>query len=273
MKTRKSPNILAALTVHLGTCAVVTVLGLPGIAGAEDSNESLADLVPEHAWLENYDPTLIASRVVSEASYESYDTGADNYKIENTLRWGIPLREGLALGLQMLIPVKWNESPTSDVFGMGDLEFRAGIVGRISPCLRYGIAVNAVTDTATDTALGDHAFILRPIAAVRWDATDRVTLGLNVEYNVTPLDEGVHDVSALELKFPVVFKITDKWSAAISYNPKWNYLDASDRQRLEIGATRVWGSGNQYALSFGTEVPLTSESFEFKLAAGFSWYF
>ena len=120
-------------------------------------------------------------------------------------------------------------------------------------------------ETATDPLLGDNAFILRPITALRWDFNASVTLGINVEYNFTPMDDEANDVSALEVKFPVAFKINDDWSGFVSYNPRWNLLDESDRHRLELGTTCVWGSDNQYAWSLGTEVPLTSESFEFKL--------
>jgi hypothetical protein len=249
------------------------LLVLPSTALAAPPDGRLSDHSPGSAWLENYDPTLVSSRLVTELSYESHDTDADYWKIENTLRWGIPLRDGLALGLQMVLPVKWTETATDDAFGLGDLELRSGVVGRLAPNLRYGLGVNAVIDTATDALLSDNAFILRPIAAIRWDASDRVTVGLNVEYNFTPLDEGANDVSALELKFPLAFKINDDWSAYLSYNPRWDLLAETDRQRLELGGTRLWGADNQYALSFGTEVPLDSESFEFKLLGSLHWYF
>jgi hypothetical protein len=255
-------------------CAVGLIpLALPGIARAAEVNGQLFDHQPQRAWLENYDPTLVSSRMVSEFSYESHDNDSDYYKLETTLRWGIPLRDGLALGLQVMVPLKWTETATADTFGTGDLELRAGIVGRLSPTLRYGIGLNAAFDTASDSALGDHAFVLRPITAIRWDVNDRINLGLNIEYNFTPVDEGAHDVSALELKFPLAFKLNDDWSAYLSYNPRWNLLAGTDRNRLELGATRIWGADNQYALSCGTEVPLSSESFDFKLVTGFHWYF
>lgn len=257
-----------------GACAVGLIpLGMPGIARAAEVNGQLFDHQPQRAWLENYDPTLVSSRVVSEFSYESQDNDANFYKIETTLRWGIPLRDGLALGLQMMVPVKWNESPASQESGLGDLELRTGVVGRISPTMRYGIGLNAAFNTASDSALGDNAFVLRPITAIRWDITDSINLGLNLEYNFTPFDEGTHDVSALELKLPLAFKISEDWSAALTYKPKWNVLSDTDQHRLELGATRQWGSHNQYALSFGTEVPLTSETLKFKLITGFAWCF
>jgi hypothetical protein len=228
---------------------------------------------PGRAWLERYDPTLISSRYFGEFVFESYDDDSEVFKMENTTRWGIPLQDGHALGFQFMLPIKWRETANDDAFGLGDLELRSGLVGRLAPTLRYGLGVNAQIESATDSLLSDNAFILRPIAALRWDYNATFTLGINVEYSVTPLDEGNSDVSALEVKFPVAFKINEDWSGFLSYNPRWDLLAESDRQRLELGVTYLWGADNQYAWSVGTEVPLSSESFEFKLATGFAWYF
>lgn len=80
-------------------------------------------------------------------------------------------------------------------------------------------------------------------------------------------------MSALQLKFPLVFKITDAWSGSITYKPKWNLLAETDRHRLELAATHQWGANNQYALSCGAEVPLTPEGFNFRVFAGFAGCF
>lgn len=249
----------------------ICLVAVSGLAFAASPDGRLFE--PGRAWLERYDPTLISSRYFSEFIYESYDNDSDLYKIENTLRWGIPWRDVHAFGIQAMLPVKWRDTATDDASGLGDLELRAGVVGRLAPTLRYGLAVNAVLETATDSLLSDNAFVLRPIAALRWDYNAAVTLGINVEYNFTPMDDEANDVSALEVKFPVAFKINEDWSAFLSYNPRWDLLAESDRHRLELGTTRVWGAENEYAWSIGTEVPLNSESFEFKLATGLSWYF
>lgn len=247
------------------------LLGMAGAASAAAPDGRLFD--PGRAWLERYDPTLISSRYFSEFVFESFDGDGDLYKNEHTLRWGIPWRDDHAFGIQAMLPLKWREVAGDDEFGLGDLELRSGISGRIAPTLRYGLAVNAVLDSATNPLLGDSAFVLRPITALRWDWNANITLGINVEYNFTPLDEDTDDVSALEVKFPVAFKINECWSGFLSYNPRWNLLDESDRHRLELGSTYVWGADNQYAWSFGTEIPLASENFEFKLATGIAWYF
>jgi hypothetical protein len=251
--------------------AACFLLGMAGYATAAAPDGRLFE--PSRAWLERYDPTLISSRYFTEFIFESYDGDGDLYKNENTLRWGIPWRDDHAFGFQAMLPIKWREVAGDEAFGLGDLELRTGVVGRIAPTLRYGLAVNAVLETATDSLLSDNAFVLRPITALRWDFNAAVTLGINVEYNFTPMDDESNDVSALEVKFPVAFKINEDWSGYLSYNPRWDLLDESDRHRLELGTTYVWGSENQYAWSVGTEIPLTSENFEFKLATGFSWYF
>lgn len=242
-----------------------------GLASAAAPDGRL--FAPNRAWLERYDPTLISSRYFGEFIFESYDDDSEVFKMENTTRWGIPLQEGHALGFQFMAPMKWRDTATDDAFGLGDLELRSGFVGRLSPTTRYGLGLNAQIDSASDPLLGDHAFILRPIAALRWDFNANITLGLNIEYSVTPLDENASDVSALEVKFPVAVRLNDDWSCFLSYNPRWDLLDESDRHRLELGTSTVFGADNQFGWSLGTEVPLTSEAFEFKLATGFAWYF
>ncbi len=52
-----------------------------------------------------------------------------------------------------------------------------------------------------------------------------------------------------------------------------NFLNESDRHRLELGATRLWGPENQFAFSFSLEVPLVSESLDYKLVSGLAWHF
>lgn len=228
---------------------------------------------PGRAWLERYDPTLVSSRYFTEFIFESFDGDGDLYKNEHTVRWGIPWRDGHAFGIQAMLPVEWREVAGDGEFGLGDLELRAGVVGRLAPTLRFGLAVNAVLDSATDPQFGGDAFVLRPIAAMRWDWNAAVTLGINVEYNFTPLGEDAGDVSSFEVKFPVAFRISEDWSGFVSYNPRWNLLDESDRHRLEFGTNFVWGADHQYAWSVGAEIPLTAENLEFKLATGLTWHF
>lgn len=228
---------------------------------------------PDRAWLERYDATLLSSRFFTEFSGESFDNGSDVFTIENSLRWGVPVHEDLAFGFQALLPMKWADTEEEDVEGFGDLELRAGVMGRISAKLRYGFGLNAVLDSADEPLLGDSAFILRPIVGFRWDLVESVTLGVTVEYNFTPQEEGLDDVSALEIKFPFIWRVNQDWSAFVSFNQRWNLLEENDRQRLEFSTTRVFGNHNEYAWSIGGELPMGSESFDCKWKTGLTWFF
>lgn len=255
------------------TLMAATLAPLALNAQTRDSTHEWFEHTRENAWLLPYDTTLISRRAFAELSYENREDNANFWKIENSLRRGFAIREDLAFGVQAMIPVKWTDTATSDDSGLGDLELRSGFIGRFSPDLRWGTGMNAAFDTATDSSLGGNALVLRPTLALRWDATERLNLGMNIEYNFTPQEEQNDDVSALELKFPLVFKLTDRWSGVASYKPKWDFLNESDRHRLELGATRVWGLENQFALSFNLEVPLTSETLDYKLVSGLAWHF
>jgi len=174
------------------------------------------------AWLERFDSTLLSSRLASEFSWENNDGEADLFEIENTVRWGIPLGEDLAFGFQALQPLKWADGTDEKAEGFGDLELRAGIMDRVSEQVRYGFALNAVFDTADDPLLGDGAFVLRPIAALRVDYHERFTFGVNLEYNFTPREEGPDDVSALEIKFPLILRLREELAVFVSYNHRWD---------------------------------------------------
>lgn len=272
---KKYSFMTSSLTTYLSCLAAANLLPWSLCAQPTDSDVSPQwfEHSTKNAWLLPSDTTLISRRTFTELSYANHGDDENFWKIENSLRSGFAITENLALGLQLMVPVKWNDTATSNASGIGDLELRSGFVGRISPTLRWGAGVNAAFDTAEDSVLGDNALVLRPILALRLDANDWINWGINVEYNFTPQEERDDDVSALELKFPVVIKISEHWSGIANYKPRWDLLSDSDRHRIEIGATRLWGAEKQIALSFSIEIPLVSENLDYKLTSGIAWNF
>jgi hypothetical protein len=164
----------ASLTTYLSCLAAANLLPWSLCAQPTDSDVSPQwfEHSTKNSWLLPYDTTLISRRAFTELSYENHGDDGDFWKIENSLRSGFAISENLALGLQLMVPIKWNETSTSNASGIGDLELRSGFVGRISPTLRWGAGVNAAFDSAEDPALSDNALILRPIFALRYDAND-----------------------------------------------------------------------------------------------------
>ena len=61
---------------------LLLLLVLPSLAAAAPPDGQLSDHSPRRAWLENYDPTLVSSRFVSEFSFESFE-----YKVLAGFHW------------------------------------------------------------------------------------------------------------------------------------------------------------------------------------------
>jgi hypothetical protein len=44
---------------------------------------------------------------------------------------------------------------------------------------------------------------------------------------------------------PLAVKLSEHWSGALTYKPRWNFLTDDDRHRVELAATHVYGSESQ----------------------------
>lgn len=244
---------------------------------ASEANELPAQAWFEHnvadAWLHNYDPTLASRRLATTLSFEDDDGGKSTTEFNWSARGALPLGDNHALAYQLGWPVKWVDDGTERISGMADLETRVGLITRHSSCLRTGFGLITKFDTASESGLDNSVFQLRPVIALRWDINSRVNLGLNAEYSFTPRDQGSDDISNLELKIPLALKLTHHWSTEFTYKPRWNFLTDDDRHRLTAVVTRNWGDRRQFAWTVISEVPLSSQSLEWKLGIGFNWYF
>jgi hypothetical protein len=228
----------------------------------------------ERAWLQPFDPTLLTPRLLTQWEHQDLNDGNSNGKVFANIREAFLLSKSLAFGLQAEIPLNWAETAGQNFSGLGDLESRIGIVHRVSPSLRWGLGMNARFDTATESALGDGVFELRPLAALRWDATKSLNLGLQPEYTFTPSPKDGRNVESFQLKLPVTFKLNSRLSALVSYQPKWNLANDDARSdRLEVNANVLLGLHKRYALTVGVEAPLSHDSLDWKGYVGLQWFF
>lgn len=228
---------------------------------------------PDKAWLHNYDPTLLSPRLHSELSYQDFEEDPSKFKLETSWRWATSIKENHAFGLQAMLPIVLTNANSNDPY-FDNLELRTGITGKISGTLRYGIALNAALDTANSSyAPNSPDLTLRPIAAIRYDLSEKANIGLQSEYTFTPYDEDENDLSALELKLSMALKFDHCWSGAITYKPRWDFTESTNRQRISLSTTRNIGQDHQYALSFGVELPLSEQDLDYKLSTSLSWYY
>lgn len=223
-------------------------------------------------WLRTYDPTLIGRRVVSEFSFEDDRGGVGIAKLSTTVRDSVLVAPGLAAGAQIELPVEWHSADGDVVSGLADFETRAGMVGRISKSLRWGTALNLKFPTGTAPVLTD-PFTMKPLLALSWDATVFLNLGLTTSYEFTPGTSGTGQVSELHLDMPVAVNLSDRWSAAATYKPEWDFLTGQFIHKLETGFSVLLGAKRQFALSPALELPLSRQTMEWKAIVSMAWYF
>ena len=229
---------------------------------------------PGMSWLQANDPTLLSPRLQTQWEHEDRSGGDSTGKVFVNVREAVLLNPSLAFGIQAEIPMQWASEGGEDFSGLGDAEFRFGFVSRLSSKWRLGLGLNGRFDTASEAALGDGLFELRPIAALRWDASKQLNLGINVERTFTPSPKDQRTVETLQIKLPVVVKLNHSWSGSVSYQPKWNLAKGDSRSdRLDLSATVVLGKFKHVALTFGVEIPLSADTLDAKSFVGLQWFY
>jgi hypothetical protein len=224
----------------------------------------------DRSWLQTSDPTLIAPRLTTQWEHEDLADGNRKDKVFVNVREAWRLSESLAFGLQAELPIRWTKSAGDRFAGLGDAELRTGIVGRIYPHLRWGVAANGRFDTASDAALGSSGFEWRPVAALRWDARSWLTLGLQPEYTFAA---NTHN-EVFQLKLPVAVELGESWSAEIVYQPKWPQGEDSQRiDLLEFALVHRFGRDKRYAILAGMEIPLSKDDLDWKGFIGLQWFY
>jgi hypothetical protein len=256
----------------------------PGRANAQ---EQLADHANWHlhqrhrSWLQPYDPTLIAPKMAIQWDHKDLAGGKRNDKIFVNVRESWRLTDSLAFGMQAELPVSWAKNEGERFAGLGDAEFRTGLVGRISPNLRWGLGVNLRFYTASDPQLGsgdgetrwelgNGAAEARPIVNLRWDAFDWLTLGLQPEYTFAPNS----DDEFFQLKLPVAIELGESWSAELAYQPRWTRAAGGQRiDLIELTFVHRFGRDKRYAVLAGMEIPLSEDDLDWKSFVGLQWFF
>ena len=262
--------------------AILGIAAPPTIAATVQTSRPLAELIthnPDNAWLAAYDPTLISNRFFNELSYTQSDGDKTKWRMETSVRGAVLLHENLAMGIQLMIPTEYLRSFDSTTgvidsdFGLGDIEFKTGLMGRLAPNLRWAAGFNAKFDTASSDTLGSDAIELRPIAAISWSVMEHLNIGITADYRSTPFyDDGGYE-EGLELKFPVGIKLSSCLSMATTFKAYFDYANSNERYNLGIGFNYAWGTRKQYALALGTELPLSDQSQQWKTSAAFAWYY
>ena len=133
------------------------------------------------------DRTIIQSRVWLDTEWDQFKGGAEKATWTLGGLWGWRVSDRQDWAVRLKVPFVYDRSDESsghaDIAGVGDIEVATGTAFRLSNTWRTGGGIELHTDTASNPALGDSMWRVKPFWAVAHDITNWLTLIPTAEYN------------------------------------------------------------------------------------------
>jgi hypothetical protein len=207
---------------------VVTLVSLtaPVCVAAEQASVDSATAADQLKALR--DQTIIQSRVWLDTEWDQFDGGAEKAKWTLGGLWGWHVRDEQDWALRFKVPFVYDRSDESsghaDTGGIGDIEIGTGTAFRLSDRWRTGGGIELHADTASNPALGDSMWRVKPAWGMARDVTNWLTLTFNAEYNHSITEE--HNAPPqryIELSLPATFIFPHDWAISTNYKTKVNF--------------------------------------------------
>jgi hypothetical protein len=224
------------------------------------------------------DQTIIQSRVFIDTEWDQFDGGAEEAKWTLGGLWGWHVRDQQDWAVRFKVPFVYNRSDESsghaDTGGIGDIEVATGTAFRLSDRWRTGGGVELHADTASNPALGESMWRLKPAWGIAHDFTNRLTVTFNAEYNQSIAEE--HNAPPqryVELSSPTTLILPCDWSIGTNYKAKINF-ENGDRwtHTVDMGvAKRI--SNMPVVLSATVEKQLDGSAKKFEVNFTMTYFF
>ena len=215
------------------------------------------------------DQTIIQSRVSIDTEWDQFDGGAEKAKWTLAGLWGWHVREAQDVGLRLKLPFVYNRSDESsghqDTGGIGDIEVGAGSAFRLSDTWRTAGGMELHADTASNPALGDSMWRLKPAWGVAHDFTKWLTVTFNAEYNHSIAEE--HNAPPqryTELSLPATFIFLYDWAVSTNYKAKIDFENGDQwTHTVDLGVSkRLQQTPVILSVTLEKELDYTNKRFE-----------
>jgi hypothetical protein len=224
------------------------------------------------------DQTIIGSRIFLDTEWDHLKEGAE--KLTWTLGglWGWHVNKYEDWAIRLKLPFAYDRSDEAsghaNTTGLGDIELGTGTAFRLSNTWRTAGGIELHCDTASDPALAEQVWRLKPGWGIAHDFTDWFTLTFNVEYNHSIAER--HNTTPhryLELSLPSVIILPHDWSILGKYKTKGDF-ENGDRwtHSLNAGIAKRL-SGAPFVLSADLEKPLNGGAKKFQVNFTMTYYF
>jgi hypothetical protein len=253
--------------------SLVTASVLPA---AEPSTASEAIVAEQLKQLN--DQTIIGSRIFLDTEWDHFKHGAEKATWTLAGLWGWRVNEFQDWAVRLKLPFAYfrsNEaSGHADTGGLGDVELGTGTAFRLSNTWRTGGGIELHADTASDPALAEKVWRLKPGWGVAHDFTDWFTLTFNVEYNYSIAEH--HNVAAeryVELSLPGTIILPHDWSILVKYKTKIDFENGDRWTRTVDAGVAKRLSNIPLVLSATVEKPLNSDAKKFQANFTMTYFF
>jgi hypothetical protein len=224
------------------------------------------------------DQTIIQSRVWVDTEWDQFDGGAEKARWTLAGLWGWHIREAQDGALRFKLPFVYDRSDQSsghaDVGGIGDIEVGTGTAFWLSNRWRTGGGIELHADTASNPALGENIWRLKPAWGIAHDFTNWLTVTFNAEYNQSIAEE--HNAPPqryTELSLPATVILPHDWAISTNYKAKTNF-ENGDRwtYTVDVGVAKRL-SQTPVVLSGTLEKQLDGSNKKFEVNLTMTYYF
>ena len=175
------------------------------------------------------DPTILKRRIWLDSEWNRFKDSSDDLEFTMGALWAWPVTANQDWALRIKVPVKFHMAgdavADADREGLGDIKVAVGTAFRHSPSLRSAVGVEMRFPTASDN-LGSNAYRTLLFGTFAWDVTREITFSPSVEYNKSLKEvRGSAPQEFIELFFPVIFLLPDRWSVVPRYEYKVDYAN------------------------------------------------
>jgi hypothetical protein len=224
------------------------------------------------------DQTIIGSRIFLDTEWDHLKDGAEKATWTLGVLWGWHLSEWQDWAVRLKAPIAYDRSDQAsghtNTAGLGDIELGTGTAFRLSNAWRTAGGIELHADTASDAALAEKVWRLKPGWGIAHDFTDWFTLTFNAEYNHSIAERGnTTPHRYLELSLPCVIILPNDWSILGKYKTKTDFENGGRCTHTLNGGAAKRLSSVPFVLSADLEKPLNGGAKKFQVNFTMTYYF
>jgi hypothetical protein len=198
----------------------------PAMCSAE-STVGASELTTTDELKAQEDPTILKRRIWSDTEWNEYKDGSHDVLETVGRLWAWRVSDSQEWGVRLKVPFEFHtagDAPgDSDSQGLEDIKLATGTAFRLSESWRTAAGVELRFPSAADD-LGDNVWRLQLFGAIGWDVTQKLTLSPSFEYNKSVAEkDGAAPQHFLEMFFPVIFVLPQRWSVTPRLEAKVDY--------------------------------------------------